>query len=214
MFNQDLLPRDHQEFLHNLDFKPKVIYDIGSCVMHWTRHALAAFPDSTVICFEAMNEVEFLYKEKKIPLVFGNVLSDVDNESVEFYCNPMDPGGNSVYKENPDLSPRAEELFPEESKVRKTTMTLDTLVNKYQLPRPDLIKMDVQGSELKVLKGAENTLKDCNHLILELQHQNYNMNAPLKEEVIEYLLSKGFIQVKCITESILGVDADYYFRRQ
>ena len=43
VFNQDLLPPCHIEFLellksdYNTDFK--VIYDIGSCVMHWQRHA-------------------------------------------------------------------------------------------------------------------------------------------------------------------------------
>ena len=39
---QDALPSNHVEYLWNLKkngFEPKVIYDIGSCVLHWTKVA-------------------------------------------------------------------------------------------------------------------------------------------------------------------------------
>ena len=45
-------------------------------------------------------------------------------------------------------------------------------------------KMDVQGNELNILKGATNVLKCCSYLILELPDVEYNEFAPQNEAVI------------------------------
>jgi hypothetical protein len=75
-----------------------------------------------------------------------------------------------------------------------------------------MIKMDVQGAELDVLKGAEETLKTAKHVILELQRVEYNKGAPLKDTVIEYMDSLGF---DCLGEfSVNGPDGDYHFVRR
>ena len=43
-------------------FEPKVIYDIGSCVLHWTKVAKELWPEATFILFDAFAEAEFLYE--------------------------------------------------------------------------------------------------------------------------------------------------------
>lgn len=219
LHDQALLPTEHVDYLWNMKhsgIEPKVVYDLGACVLHWTNRAKQVWNDAEFIPFEAMKEVEFLYKEAGFKnYAVGCVLSDKTGENVEFYQNLEHPGGNSLYKENPDLSPRAEELFPENKKVRYKTNTLDEIVKLNDLPLPDLIKMDIQGAELAALKGASETLKSCNHLILELQHKDYNFGAPKSNEVIEYLKSIGFDLVGngMFCGSELGVDGDYHFIR-
>ena len=221
LHDQPLLPHDHVHYLwkmkHSDKIEPKVIYDLGACVLHWTNRAKEVWPDAKIIPFEAMEAVELLYKEAGFnDYAVGCVLSDKTGEEVEFFENVFDPGGNSLYKENPELSPRADELFPESSKVKRKTNTLDDVVKLNNLPLPDLIKMDIQGAELKALKGANNTLKSCSHLILELQHKDYNFGAPKAEEVIEYLKTIGFELVGDgqFCGSKLGVDGDYHFTRK
>jgi FkbM family methyltransferase len=218
LHDQPLLPQEHVDYLWDMKYKqqiePKVIYDIGACVLHWTNRAAGVWPNAEFIPFEAMNDVEFLYKEKGFKnYAVGCVLSDVTGEEVEFYENLEHPGGNSIYKENNELSPLADELFPENKKVKRKTNTLDDIVELNGLPKPDLIKMDIQGAELKALKGAKKTLETCNHLILELQHLDYNFGAPKAQEVIDYLKTIGFEMVgnKMFCGSSLGVDGDYHF---
>jgi FkbM family methyltransferase len=208
----DLLPQDHSKFLQTLKDKgvyPHVIYDLGSCVMHWTDRARKVWGDANYCLVEAMEAVEDLYKETDVVYAIS-VLSDSIKE-VEFYENTYDPGGNSYYKENTELSPRALELFPESSKSIRRANTLDNIVKEKGWSLPDLIKMDIQGAELDVLKGASETLKNCKHLILELQHVDYNQGAPKKDEVIEYLKSLGYKTNGMFCGSVLGVDGDYYF---
>lgn len=217
LHDMPLLPQAHVDYLCKMKqdgVEPKVIYDIGACVLHWTNPAKAVWPDAKIIPIEAMEEVAELYHEKGFDTWVTCLLSDVEEE-VEFYQNLEHPGGNSLFKENKELSPMADQLFPEENKVKRKTHTLDDIVDTMGLPKPDLIKMDIQGAELKALKGATKTLENCNHLILELQHKDYNFGAPKAQEVIDYLKSIGFEMVGngMFCGSNLGVDGDYHFIR-
>ncbi len=215
LHDMPLLPADHVNYLKRMNannIEPKVIYDIGACVLHWTNRAKEVWPNAQIIPFEAMKEVEFLYKNAKFTdYAVGCVLSDKTGDEVEFYQNLENPGGNSLYKENPELSPLAPQLFPENKKVKYKTNTLDDIVKLNNLPLPDLIKMDIQGSELAALKGATETLKNCNTLILELQHKDYNFGAPKSDEVIQYLKTIGFDMVGHGSFCGSEVDGDYHF---
>lgn len=209
-----LLPKQHVDFLEKLKtngFEPKVIYDIGACVLHWTKEAKQIWPNANIIPMDAMAEVASIYKENGFDTyITGHPLSD-ENKSVDFWQNLEHPGGNSYYEENADLSPRAKELF--DKPITKQAYTLDYVVKEYELPYPDLIKMDVQGAELDIIKGARDTIACCNHLILELQHMDYNIGAPKFKEVIDYLAELGFTTDGMFCGSDLGVDGDYYFYR-
>jgi len=187
IFSQDLLPLNHQAFLERLscdkrcDFK--VIYDIGSCVMHWYTHARRIWKNADIICFDAFSPLKELYEKENVK--FENVLlSDSDNSKVKFYQNDNFYGGNSLFKENT-------KYFPEDVFIMKETITLDTLVNNKNYPLPDLIKADIQGAEMNMLKGAKKCLENATFLILEILKKNieYNLGAPTQEEIVDYLKS-------------------------
>ena len=90
------------------------------------------------------------------------------------------------------------------------TVTLDTLVKRNNLPYPDFIKIDSQGSEYHILKGAQEVLKRCKYLIVELQEIEYNEKAALAPTVIEYLKSLGWLML-AEKFSRNPADADYFF---
>ena len=71
VFNQDLLPPDHINFLENVlakkfNIKPAVIYDCGSAVLHWTRHAKRIWKDYKIYVFDAFSPLEELYKKTNV----------------------------------------------------------------------------------------------------------------------------------------------------
>jgi FkbM family methyltransferase len=201
--SQDLLPKPHIEYLKSLDIKPKVIYDIGSCVLHWERHAKNIWPDSVIYLFEANKDVKKLYNRTNQNYHLG-VLTDTDNKAIKFYKDPMNLGGNSYYKENTFH-------YNESHAQHEIGMSLDTIAKENNWPKPDLIKIDIQGAELDVLKGASEALKTCYDLILECQHAEYNAGAPLVDSVIEYLESIGFKLVSNFHKE--SADGDYHFTR-
>jgi FkbM family methyltransferase len=209
--NQRLLPKTHIDYLLQLKlsgYTPKVVYDIGSCVMHWTNESLRIWPDAHYVLFEAMPSVEFLYQERGIRDYHIGVLASESGRTVEFWQNDYHPGGNSYYKENVAINPGVPEYF-----MRKyTTKTLAEVVAQRQFPLPDLVKMDVQGAEMDIVRGAEGIIKHAQHVILELQKVEYNTGAPLHQEVIAYMDQLGFDCLGIFSDN--GPDGDYHFVRR
>jgi FkbM family methyltransferase len=212
---QILFPVEHIQYLESIkNINPKIIYDIGSGVLHWTDSAKTVWPNARYFVFDAMEDCESLYQEAEIDYNIG-VLSDRDNRQVDFYENKEHFAGNSYYRENPKFSPAAAHLFDDAHCVKKTTITLDTVIKNRGFPLPDLIKMDIQGAELDVLKGAHEALKNCQDLILEISHVEYNKGAPKKEEIISYVEKLGFKLIKsCFATASGSMDGDYHFSRK
>jgi len=200
-------PTDHIAYLKRLKesgFEPKVIYDIGSCILHWTKEAKKLWPDATFILFDAFEYAEFLYEGYDYHI---GVLSDEEKE-VDFYQNEYFPGGNSYYREIG--SPTPDYHFPKNNSIRKRTFMLDKVVKERGFPLPDFIKIDVQGSEMDILKGGLETVKHATRLIVELQHMEYNEGAMQASESVPMIEGMGF---RCVDPMFTnaGPDGDYGF---
>jgi len=190
-----------------MDYKPKVIYDIGACVGHWTRHARRVFPDSRIFLFDASKSVEpEMHKMVDSGMAQGCITAVLSNQktTVDFYDDPMNLGGNSYYKET---TGHYDHILPEE----RETFLLDHIVESNNWPKPDMIKLDVQGAELDVLEGAHRCLETVQHIILESQTTEYNEGAPLYPEVEAYLTAHGFELVGIVSSNTS--DKDYHFKR-
>jgi FkbM family methyltransferase len=162
----------------NVDFKN--VLDIGAYEGQWSKLFTSIYPDADVLMIEANTEKENTLKQ------IGNykiaLLGEEDNKEVDYYkCLNGVPTGNGIYPENTEY-----QFKPEKRKA----ITLLTLLGSEK--RFDLIKMDVQGSELNIIKGALPIIKNTKYLLLELQTAPYNKGAPQMEEVVSYLHSINF----------------------
>lgn len=66
------------------------------------------------------------------------------------------------------------------------TWRLDDFIAQYRLPWPTHLKLDVDGTEFRILKGATRALKETRHLIAELSE-----NDPEFPDIVQYLNSCG-----------------------
>jgi FkbM family methyltransferase len=64
-------------------------------------------------------------------------------------------------------------------------------VDSFQFEDVDLIKIDVEGFEMNVLRGAKNTLKSCKFLMIELNNNSKKYNSS-NEEIEKYLQDLNF----------------------
>lgn len=94
--------------------------------------------------------------------------------------------GDSYYKEYHNIY---ENLNPE----KHQSISLDEYIEDHNLPFPDFIKIDTQGSELDILRGAKKSLKNCHGLLVELSLIQNNENCPKFYEVISFLEEHNFI---------------------
>ena len=92
----------------------------------------------------------------------------------------------------------ADWLTEETSLIIKTPVhTGDRLFSNRKF---DVIKIDTQGYELEVLKGATRLLKDAKILIIECNIVAENIGAPHWSAIIEYLKPFGFFVYKVLDE--------------
>jgi len=76
--------------------------------------------------------------------------------------------------------------------------TLDALVHSLDLPRVDLVKIDVDGNELKVLEGGIFTIRKFHPaLIVELAPYVFNDGETSIGRLLEILLSEGYQKALC-----------------
>ena len=187
-------------------FEPRVIYDIGASVLHWTVAAQEMWPDADIILFDASDALDRLYEGRRHWL---GVLSDRDGRQVEFYENLLYPAGSSYYREVPGAKG---DLFPVGTQTVRTARALDSVVRERGFPPPDLVKIDVQGAERDVMIGGMATLARAERLIVEMQHEVYNQGAPMVGDTLPWVESLGW-QCDASLFSNNGADGDYGFVR-
>ncbi len=167
--------------------------DIGANTGQWYQVFLRHFPGTRVLSIEANPDNLPALREIN-PDCLHACLAETAGVFRTFYLpNPAVERvntGASLYKE---VLPGYENPIC----LRLETSTLDDLNRQF-----DLIKLDVQGAELDVLRGGEQTLRKAKLIMIEIGLTRYNQNAPLGAEVISYLHENGFFLL-AINESLL-----------
>lgn len=174
--------------IQNDGLQINVVYDIGAHSGSWTNYLKStALPNSKFYLFEADSVHEYSLQKIGFPYFIG-VLSSPGREFVEFYntnstdCNT----GNSYYKEN---TVYYDNYLP----IKVPCVTLESIVVDNNLPIPNLLKLDTQGSELDILQGIESYIDNIDLIYLECPIVNYNLGAPSIQDYIYYMRQKGFI---------------------
>lgn len=76
--------------------------------------------------------------------------------------------------------------------VDVSVKALDDIVAAHKLTGPLVLKIDVEGAELEVLKGADQTLKSVIALIIELPLLGIRPRSPSFEDTFAFIASQGF----------------------
>jgi FkbM family methyltransferase len=171
-------------------FEPKSILDIGSNTGGFYLDCVKDFPDSYYHLIEGNDNCEDALKSLNVDYTIA-LLSDTEKE-VDFYTRTNEPicTGNSIYREKTHYFDDNEITI-----VKKRTQTLENLFSDKQF---DLIKLDVQGSELDIMRGGLNLIKNAKGLILEVALMEYNENAPLMDEVYGFMKNINFTPIEKI----------------
>jgi len=167
-------------------FSPEVIVDVGAYVGEWTKMVRQIYPESYVLAVEPQRE-----KRENLRALAASddriryedaLLGAVEDEEVSFHINET---VSSVLPEQESEAPEKE---------TRSLETLDRLVEDTPFEEPDLTKLDVQGYELEVLRGAEKTLESCppELILTEVSLIDINQGAPLFHEVTEFMDERNY----------------------
>jgi FkbM family methyltransferase len=78
------------------------------------------------------------------------------------------------------------------SVIRVPVTTLDTWATDRDLPRPLLLKLDLEGNELAALRGATQLLKQVDYILAEINFVLLRQGQPSFHEVEKFLAEHGF----------------------
>ena len=98
----------------------------------------------------------------------------------------------------PKTSEAVENLWERSAILERQSVAIDTLDNFVArldggvLPGPSYLKVDTQGYDLEVLKGAKKTLEAVRAVQFEASVRPIYKGMPHYQEVLDYLLDRGF----------------------
>ena len=161
-------------------FIPNNALDIGANVGVWVDIIRTVYPNLPILSIEANPNCEQQLSLKNPNYLITLLGSNTKNQT--FHINSDDPlcTGASVYKENTDY-------YKNPNTIILPTQTLNDIGGVY-----DLIKIDVQGAELDILKGGMGVITECKFLQCELPVMDYNKNGAKIGDIISFLQPYGF----------------------
>lgn len=161
-------------------FIPNNALDIGANVGVWVDIIRTVYPNLPILSIEANPNCEQQLSLKNPNYLITLLGSNTKDQT--FHINSDDPlcTGASVYKENTDY-------YENPNTIILPTQTLNDIGGVY-----DLIKIDVQGAELDILKGGMGVITECKFLQCELPVMDYNKNGAKIGDIISFLQPYGF----------------------
>jgi len=160
------------------------IFDIGANVGAFTEECLKRYPQSEVVVIEPNDRLVYILKNRfngKNVIILDYLVSTNSGEEVDFFIG----NANTISTASKDWvnNSRFAHTHVWGDGVKKKTINLDELIN--QFGQPDLIKIDVEGYELEVIKGLSSKQKEICFEWAEEQYDNINKTC-------EHLKSIGY----------------------
>jgi FkbM family methyltransferase len=193
------------------------VVDIGANRGQFALVARYCFPEARIISFEPLTEPARLFQE-----IFSN------DDLVSLYPFAIGPKSKPalIHLSDKDdsssllpITPLQTILFPgtDEKDIRTIPeQPLNAHLSDNDIVPPAMLKLDVQGYELQVLKGCVDLLSSFNYIYVECSFVELYLGQALADEVIAFLYEQNFrlngIHNIKYDQTGLAIQADFFFR--
>jgi FkbM family methyltransferase len=210
----------HIDSLELLDIvrpdEPRVIYDVGACIGTWSLLASSRLPGAHVHAFEPLSEhvSKFVQLTKPYSNISLHQVALGSHGGVQDLHVASSSDSSSLLALTEVMT--AEFGIAERRRQTVRVAPLDDYVSTTGIPLPDFIKLDVQGFELDVMKGAEYCLSQARWVLCEVSFLQYYRDQPLFEDVAAFLHARGFSVCALGAQTPLGerlTQTDVLFRK-
>lgn len=161
------------------------IFDIGSkdgTDAQCLRYNLGINSDN-VYAFEAHPTEYEIHKEKNKDIHWINVaIYEYDGE-IEFFPKKIDSGIHSIRDRGSEFGTGS---------MTVPCKKISSFLQDRNIPAPSIVKVDVEGCSLEVLKSFEHYIHDVKIFHMESECEKYFKDQHLQDEVFQYLLDNGF----------------------
>lgn len=172
----------------------KSILDVGANEGQFAALAREILPEVEIHSFEPLQEpLQRLHERSPalsphriFPFALGREAS-----SQTMFRNESSPSSSFLEMQvlHREELPHTKGVEEERVVVRR----LDDIVTEQELAGPFFLKIDVQGFELEVLLGGNDTLQNTLAIVLEVSVRDLYEGAPTFDELYRHLQSQGFV---------------------
>jgi FkbM family methyltransferase len=189
-------------------FEPHVVIDVGAYSGDWTRLCKELFPSAAVLLVEPLQaktkDLEHLAAGFSGVRYERTLLGSSERSEVPFY--EKETASSVLHEVHRDDQPSS--YLP--------MTTLDNLVHGSDFASPNLMKLDVQGYELDVLRGAEHAIETVEAIVTEVNLIAIHQGAALAHELVGYMADRDFVLYDIATfyrrpydDALWQIDADF-----
>lgn len=205
---------EHEAILSTLSCNTLV--DIGANRGQFALVSRYCFPQARIFAFEPLSEPASLFRrifeDDELTSLYPFAIGP-RKETTQIHISNRDDSSSllSITSTQATLFPGTAEVGTAEIEV----VTLDEILSKNDLEVPALLKMDVQGYELEVLRGCEDLLSEFQHVYTECSFMELYEGQALANEVIGFLQECGFRLVgvynMAYDKKRIAIQADFLF---
>lgn len=172
----------------------RTVIDVGANNGEFAQMARHYCPNSAILCFEPLPDCQ--ESLATVGELIGNcqifpfALGDRDCETT-MHVNEWNASSSLL-----QMNKRHVEEWPFTEQSRDITVTvqrLDAVLSKDQIAQPCIMKLDVQGFELKALRGAEMLLPCVSAIVLETSSYALYEEQSKFADVYKFLMDHDFV---------------------
>ena len=173
------------DIVKEYNISPKIIMEIGSLNGNDSIYFKSCFPESTVIAIEGLYDNYETYM-KNIPDVecYNVIINEYNGECI--YHKKNVNGLHGIYDRGSEYGT---------SVITSPCMRLDTFCETIKISNIDMMKIDVEGATIEILKSMGEILSTVKILHIETEDFPYFKGQQLHDFVFNYLKQSGFINV-------------------
>lgn len=188
------------------------IFDIGGCEGEDSIRYSKIFPLASIFVFEPLPNNQALINRNLVQYEVKTVelcpIALSDSEGVQdFFVSSGHPDSQPI-NDNWNFGNKSSSLLPPNDKmeliswlkfetvIKVNTDTLNNFSKNHNIDIIDFVHMDVQGAELKVLKGAGSYLRKIKVIWLEVSDISLYKYQPLRTDIEQFMNNSGFKLIK------------------
>lgn len=171
----------------------RTVVDVGAGRGQFALVAARRFPEAALVCFEPLpvprRILQRVLAGHRDVTVVDRAVSATAGEA-EFVIARADDSSSLLRMTETQVA-----CFPGTEAVGRITVVtapLDQLLPPQRLTRPVLLKIDVQGAELEVLRGGRDVLEHVDSVLVECSFVELYAGQALAGEVVGFLCDRGF----------------------
>lgn len=178
IYNQNIYERHYHPKLGD------IVFDIGSHIGIFSLKASRIVGTNGVVYSFEPNPINFVILKRNVMLnkasnvKISNKAVSSQNKILQLYLDPENTGGSSVQIKTGKTA-----------QISVSSITLDNIINEKNIQEVNFLKLDVEGHELEILKGANHFLNICKHIAMETHEK---MGGPSNNQLIEELENHSF----------------------